>query len=354
MTNGAFRAFVLRWGDVAWRLVAIGVVVFFTFRILKIVSVVVFALIFALFLGAVLWRPAQWLMGRGWKPALASMATIAVAALLLAGLIVFIIPQIADSFDTLSEDVAETWESLHDWLIEGPLGLTQQEIDDYTERITDWLQGIGGDRLIGGATAILEFITGAFLVIIITFFMLKDGRILLEKALERTPTETAGKLAVGARVARDSLAKYMGGIALVGLFDATLIGVALWIVGAPLVFPLALLVFFGAFIPLVGAFLSGLLAVAVTFVNVGAVQSLIILAVVVIVQQFEGDVIMPLVFGSRLRLHPLVVLLAVAAGGLAFGLAGAFLSVPLIAVAVSVHEAITAEPDGSYLQLARG
>lgn len=354
MTNGAFRAFVLRWGDVAWRLVAIGVVVFFTFRILKIVSVVVFALIFALFLGAVLWRPAQWLMGRGWKPALASMATIAVAALLLAGLIVFIIPQIADSFDTLSEDVTETWESLHDWLIEGPLGLTQQEIDDYTERITDWLQGIGGDRLIGGATAILEFITGAFLVIIITFFMLKDGRVLLEKTLERTPTETAGKLAVGARVARDSLAKYMGGIALVGLFDATLIGVALWIVGAPLVFPLALLVFFGAFIPLVGAFLSGLLAVAVTFVNVGAVQSLIILAVVVIVQQFEGDVIMPLVFGSRLRLHPLVVLLAVAAGGLAFGLAGAFLSVPLIAVAVSVHEAITDEPDGSYLQLARG
>lgn len=354
MTNGAFRAFVLRWGDVAWRLVAIGVVVFFTFRILKIVSVVVFALIFALFLAAILWRPAQWLMRRGWKPALASMATIAVAALLLAGLIVFIIPQIADSFDTLSEDVTETWESLHDWLIEGPLGLTQQEINDYTERITDWLQGIGGDRLIGGATAILEFITGAFLVIIITFFMLKDGRVLLEKTLERTPTETAGKLAVGARVARDSLAKYMGGIALVGLFDATLIGVALWIVGAPLVFPLALLVFFGAFIPLVGAFLSGLLAVAVTFVNVGAVQSLIILAVVVIVQQFEGDVIMPLVFGSRLRLHPLVVLLAVAAGGLAFGLAGAFLSVPLIAVAVSVHEAITEEPDGSYLQLARG
>lgn len=354
MTNGAFRAFVLRWGDVAWRLVAIGVVVFFTFRILKIVSVVVFALIFALFLAAILWRPAQWLMRRGWKPALASMATIALAALLLAGLIVFIIPQVADSIETLSEDVTETWESLHNWLIEGPLGLTQQEIDDYTERITDWLQGIGGDRLIGGATAILEFITGAFLVIIITFFMLKDGRVLLEKTLERTPTETAGKLAVGARVARDSLAKYMGGIALVGLFDATLIGLALWIVGAPLVFPLALLVFFGAFIPLVGAFLSGLLAVAVTFVNVGAVQSLIILAVVVIVQQFEGDVIMPLVFGSRLRLHPLVILLAVTAGGLAFGLAGAFLSVPLIAVAVSVHEAITDEPDGSYLQLARG
>ena len=354
MTNGAFRTLVLRWGDVAWRLVAIGVVVFFAFRILQTVSVVVFAVVFALFLAAILWRPAQWLMGRGWKPALASMATIVMAASILTGLIVFIIPQVVESFDTLSQDVAETWESLHDWLIDGPLGLTQQEIDDYTERITGWLQGIGGDRLIGGATAILEFITGAFLVIIITFFMLKDGRVLLEKTLHRTPDETAAKLAIGARVARDSLAKYMGGIALVGLFDATLIGVALWIVGAPLVFPLALLVFFGAYIPLVGAFVSGLLAVAVTFVNVGAVQALIILAVVVAIQQFEGDVIMPLVFGSRLRLHPLVVLLAVAAGGLAFGLAGAFLAVPLIAVSVSVHEAISDEPDGSYLQLARG
>lgn len=354
MTNGAFRAFVLRWGDIAWRLVAIGVVVFFAFRILQTISVVVFAVVFALFLAAVLWRPAQWLMERGWKPALASMATIVMATLALAGLIVFIIPQVADSVDTLSEDVTETWESLHDWLIEGPLGLTQQEIDQYTERIGEWLQGIGGDRLIGGATAILEFITGAFLVVVITFFMLKDGRTILEKTLARTPEETAAKVAIGARVARESLAKYMGGIALVGLFDATLIGVALWIVGTPLVFPLALLVFFGAYIPLVGAFLSGLLAVAVTFVNIGPIQALIILAVAVVVQQFEGDVIMPLIFGSRLRLHPLVVLLAVAAGGLAFGLAGAFLAVPLIAVSVSVHEAIGDDPDGSYLQLARG
>lgn len=354
MVNGAFRAFVVRWGDLAWRLVAIGVVVFFTFRILQTVSVVVFAVIFSMFLAAILWRPAHWLMHRGWKPALASLATLLVAALILVGLIVFVVPQIGASFDTLSRDVSETWESLHDWLIEGPLGLTQTEIDEYTQRVTEWLQSIGGENLLGGATAVLEFITGAFLVIVITFFLLKDGKTLLRKAVDRTEEEAGRKLAISARVARDSLAQYMGGVALVGLFDATLIGIALWIVGAPLVFPLALLVFFGAFIPLIGAFVSGLLAVAVTFVNVGPVQALIILGVVIVVQQFEGDVIMPLVFGNRLRLHPLVVLLAVAAGGLAFGLAGAFLAVPLIAVAVSVHEEISVAPDDSYLSLARG
>jgi len=354
MINGAFSAWVIRWGDLAWRLVAIGVVVFFGFRVLKTVSVVIFAIVFALFLAAVLWRPARWLRDRGWNPGLASLATILLATFLLAGVIVFIIPQVANSFDTLAADVTETWESLHDWLIEGPLGLTQTEIDEYTERIAEWLQGIGGNSILGGATAILEFITGAFLVVVITFFLLKDGEDLLGKALARTPDETSHKFAVGVRVGRQSLAQYMGGIALVGLFDATLIGIALWIVGAPLVVPLALLVFFGAYIPLIGAFLSGLLAVAVTFVNVGMTQALIMLAVVIVVQQFEGDVIMPLVFGSRLRLHPLVVLLAVTAGGLAFGLAGAFLAVPLIAVAVSVHEAIAEDPESAYLNLARG
>lgn len=354
MVNGAFRAFVVRWGDLAWRLVAIGVVVFFTFRILRTVSVVVFAVIFSMFLAAILWRPAHWLILRGWKPALASLASLVLAALILVALILFIIPQIGASIETLSRDVSETWESLHDWLIEGPLGLTQAEIDDYTERITEWLQSIGGENLLGGATVILEFITGAFLVIVITFFLLKDGKTLLRKTIDRTEDEAGQKLAISARVARDSLAQYMGGIALVGLFDATLIGIALWIVGAPLVFPLALLVFFGAFIPLIGAFVSGLLAVAVTFVNVGPVQALIMLGVVIVVQQFEGDVIMPLVFGSRLRLHPLVVLLAVTAGGLAFGLAGAFLAVPLIAVAVSIHEEISVAPENSYLSLARG
>ena len=97
--------------------------------------------------------------------------------------------------------------------------------------------------------------------------------------------------------------------------------------------PLAILVFLGAYIPLVGAFVSGLLAVAVTFVNGGLGSALIVLVVVIAVQQFEGDVIMPIVFGQTLKLHPLVILLGIAVGGLAFGLFGAFLSVPLIAVA---------------------
>ena len=354
LANGSARAAILRWGDIAWRLVAIGAVVYFAFRLLKAVSVLIFAVVFALFIAAVLWKPTRWLRVRGWRPALASMASMLLAVAALAGVILFIVPQIADSFDTLSSDLAAFWQSLQDWLINGPLALTQAEVDSYVEQVTTWAQTVGQNQLLGGATAVLEFVTGTFLAIVVTFFILKDGPGMLEKAVKRMPEERGERVASGVRVGRRSLAQYMGGVALVGVFDATLIGISLWLVGAPLVLPLALLVFFGAFIPLVGAFISGLLAVAITLVNVGATQALIVLIVVVVVQQFEGDVIMPLVFGSTLRLHPLVILLGVTAGGLGFGLVGAFLAVPLIAVAVSVHEEITEEPGSSYVSLARG
>lgn len=354
MNRDPVPPWLVRWGDIAWRLVAIGVVVFFGFRALRTVSVVILAVVVAMFLAAVLWKPTNWLRARRVPAALAGIMTLAAAVAVLVGVIVLIIPQIANNFDTLSDDVAELVTSIRAWLVTGPLGLTENEIDSYWQRITEWAQSVGGESLLGGATALLEFITGTFLAVVVTFFLLKDGRKLLDGLEARLTPSRAQKVETGFRIGRRSLAHYIGGIALVGLFDATLIAIALWIVGAPLVLPLALIVFFGAFIPLVGAFVSGLLAVAVAFVNGGVTDGLIILGVVIGVQQFEGDVIMPLVFGQTLRLHPLVVLLGVAAGGIAFGLFGAFLAVPLIAVWVAIDEAIGDDPDTSLVGLLRG
>ena len=347
-------AWLARWGAISWRLIAIGLVIFFGFRALRTISVVILAVVVALFLAAVLWKPSNWLRSRGLPPALASILTVAGAVAVIVGVFVVIVPQVADSFETLSEDLGELVDSGRQWLIDGPLGLTEADIEQYTESITEWAQTIGGNSLLGGATAVLEFITGTFLAVIVTFFLLKDGRKLLDGLKTRVSPDTAGKIETGFRVGRYSLAHYMGGIALVGLFDATLIAIALWIVGAPLILPLAVIVFFGAFIPLIGAFVSGLLAVAVATVNGGMTDGLIILAVIVAVQQFEGDVIMPLVFGQTLRLHPLVILLGVTAGGIAFGLFGAFLAVPLIAVAVAIDEAISDDPESNLISLARG
>lgn len=354
MDRDSVPRWLITWGDIAWRLVAVGLVVFFGFRALKTISVVVLAVVAAVFLTAVLWKPFNWLRGRGLPPALASLLILTAAVAVLVGVIVLIIPPVADSVETLSSDVGELIESGRQWLINGPLGLTEAEIDSYWESITEWIQNVGSNSLLGGATAVLEVVTGTILAVIVTFFLLKDGRRLLDGLENRMPDEHSGKVETGVTVGRHALSQYMGGIALIGLFDASLIAIALWIVGAPLVVPLAVIVFFGAFIPLVGAFASGLLATAVAFVNGGLTDGLIILAVVVGVQQFEGDVIMPLVFGQTLRLHPLVILLGVTAGGIAFGLFGAFLAVPLIAVSVAIDEAISDDPESNFLSLARG
>lgn len=354
MDRDSVPAWLVKWGDISWRLIAIGIVVFFAFRALNTISVVVLSVVVAMFLAAVLWKPSNWLRARGLPAALSSLLTLIAAVAVVIGVFALIVPQVANNFDSLSEDVEELTETGREWLIEGPLGLTEAEIESYLENITDWIQSVGGESLLGGASAALELVTGTFLALIVTFFLLKDGRSLLDGLETRVSADGAQKLETSFRVGRNALAHYMAGIAIIGLFDASLIAIALWIVGAPLVIPLAVIVFFGAFIPLVGAFLSGLLAVAVAFVNGGFTDGLIILAVVVAVQQFEGDVIMPLVFGQTLRLHPLVVLLGVAAGGIAFGLFGAFLAVPLIAVAVAIHEAISDDPNTDLISLARG
>jgi putative heme transporter len=345
---------LVTWGGIAWRLIAIGVVVYFGFRALTTISVVILAVVVAMFLAAVLWKPSNWLKDHGLPPALASLVTLTGAVGVLAGVVVLIVPQVADNVEPLTDNVGELAQTGRNWLINGPLGLTETEIDSYWESFTEWIQTLGGDSLLLGATAVLEGVTGTILAIVVTFFLLKDGRKLMDGFEQRLSDDNAGKVETGLKVGRRALSHYMGGIAIVGLFDAFFIALALWIVGAPLVLPLAVIVFFGAFIPLIGAFVSGLLAVAVAFVNGGVTDGLIIFAVVVGIQQFEGDVIMPLVFGQTLRLHPLVILLAVTAGGLAFGLFGAFLAVPLIAVAVAIHEAVADEPESEFLSLARG
>lgn len=342
-------------GGAAWRLIAIGVVIYFGFQVLQSVSVVMIAVVISLFLASVLWAPVKWLIdSANWPPMIASLTAIVGAVAVLTGLMFFVVPSIASNFGNLSDDVVRAWEGLTGWLTTGPLGLSESQVDGFVDSLVEQVQSIRGESVLGGATAIAEFFSGIFLAVIVTFFVLKDGRPMAKKFISRLPERRSDDFAVAIRVGWRTLTEYMRGIALVGLFDATVIAIGLWIVGVPLILPLAILVFFGAFFPLVGAFASGLFAVAVAFVNGGWVDGVIVLAIVVVVQQVEGDVVLPVVFGQTMRLHPLVILLGIAAGGFAFGLLGAFLAIPLIAVAVSVHEALHDNHDTSYWGLIRG
>lgn len=275
---------------------------------------------------------------------------------LVGGTLYLAIPSLAERIGNLVGDVATAGRSIRTWLVTGPLELSETQIDEYWQTIVDRATAGGGltAGLAGGAGALVEVVTGFFVMVITTFFVLKDGPAMADGLVWRLRPDRAEVLNRSMRVTLDTLSHYMRGLALVGLFDATVIGVALMIIGVPLVLALATLTFFGAFFPLVGAWVAGLAAVAVAFVNGGITEALIVLAVITVIQQLEGDLVLPVVFGKALVLHPLVILLAVGVGGLAFGITGAFLAVPAVAVTIAIRQELADDPDTTLTALAQG
>lgn len=343
-----------RGSDIAWRLIVIGVAVYFGFQALKIVSVVILAAVFALFPASLLWGPVRALKRRGWRPLLATWTVMLGALIVLGGVGALVFPALFNGLGELTEDLGDAYDNLLVWLVDGPLGLSEAEVATYTDSLAEQFgeqASTVAAGLLSGAGIALEVVAGIILAFIVTFFVLKDGDQLVAKLVDRVSPERADRISRGGRVAWRTLNRYVKGLSLVGLVNGLAIGIGLLIMGVPLVVPLSLLVFFGAFFPVVGAFISGLFAVAVALVNQGPTEALIVLGIVVAVQQLEGDVILPLVFGKTMRLHPLVILLAIAVGGVGFGLVGAFLAVPIAAVIVSVSNELSEDPDGSIASL---
>lgn len=346
------ESIIRRLGSVSWNYLLILAAIYVTFIALTTVKVVVVPVLLAFFLTAVLSPPVQWLKRKGWAPIPATWGGIAMLTIVIALVGVLLVPSFAEGLTPLGEDLEEAIDSTTEWLTEGPLQLSDTQIEEYIDTAVTSLQDNFGSiatGVLGGATVAFEILTGAVLVFLAAFFYLKDGdrgfRALLQRVQDPEKTERA------LVAAWTTLSSYVRGLATVGLVDAILIGVGLAILGTPLALPLAVLVFIGGFFPIVGAFVSGLVAVAVSFVNGGPTDALIVLAIVIGVQQLEGNVLYPIIFKRALELHPLIILLAIAVGGVAFGIVGAFLAVPLTAVAVAVGQATADDPDNNLISL---
>lgn len=338
----------------SWRYVFVLGAVYVTFLAITRVSVVVLPVVLGLFITAVLNPVVQWLKSRGLRPILATWLTLLVLLPIVAGIGVLLISSLADGLQPIGDAISEAVDSLIEWLRTGPLGLTDVELDQYVNDIISQLQENAGaitSGVLGGATAAVELLAGLFLIFVVTFFYLKDGDRAAELLLERVPDPERTRR--GLTAAWKTVSGYMRGLAIVGLVDAIFIGIGLAIVGTPLIVPIMVLVFLGGFFPFVGALISGSVAVAVTFVNGGLTDALIVVLIVIAVQQIEGDVMYPIVFKQAVQLHPLVVLLAVGVGAAAFGLIGAFLAVPLTAMVVATYVAVADDPEGAYLMLLR-
>ena len=266
-----------------------------------------------------------------------------------------LVPTIVDEFSDLGPTIEDAVDDLEDWLVEdSPFDVSRQDIDDFRDegrdRITETLESQSG-AVVSGTVIAFEVFSGLVLSLIATFFLLKDGGRFGAWILTLMPEERRALVTRLAARSWQTLGGYLKGSATLGVIEGVIIGLTVWIVGGSLAVPVAVITFFAAFLPFAGAILAGTVAVLVTLVTAGPGDALIVLVVAVLVQQFDNDLLAPIVFGKNLQLHPLIVLGAIVAGSTLFGAFGAVLAVPVTAVVINVladwraHDAEQVEQD---------
>ena len=339
----------------SWRLLIIGAAAVVLIYALVTLRLVVIPIFIALLISTLLVPVANALRRRGIPSLLATWLTMLLAIGVLAGIVYFIVPQVAGELETIRQEAKEGAEDVLTWLTEGPLDLSRAEIDRYIDEASAQLSEQRSSIISGafkGAYVVAEAIAGFLLTLVLVFFFVKDGDRIGRTLLGFFGEERRDDIREVAGRAWTTLGAYIRGTAIVGVVDAVFIGAALLILGVPLVAPLAIITFFAAFFPLVGAVMAGILATLIALVTEGFVDAAIVAAVTVGVQQIEGDVLQPIVLGRAVKLHPLVILLSLTAGAIIAGIAGAFLAVPIAAVTTVVVSYMRAKESPPPLEVA--
>ena len=296
---------------------------------------VLWPLVVALLLTTLTWPLARFLRRHRWHPALAATTVTVVSLLVAAGIIVLIVVPVAAQGGELAQGVADGIRQVREWAAGPPLNIGDDQVTTAFDAAIDRIQASIGSIVTATVTGVSTVVNGlvtTVLAIFLMFFFLKDGPRFLPWLTRQLPGRLAVDVPVVAARSWDTLGAFVRSQAFVGLLDAVFIGIGLWVVGVRLVLPLAVLTFVTAFVPIVGALFAGLVAVLVTLVFNGPVDALIVLAIIVAVQQLEGNVFQPMVQSRGLGLHAAVVLLAVTLGSSLAGIVGALLAVPVAAL----------------------
>ncbi len=310
-------------------LITVVLVVFVMVRL----RLVVVPIMIAILLAAAFSPLVRLLHRKGMPRALATWVALLAGIGTFAAVGWIVVRGVRNEWGELVTRAGEGLAELEGFLTNGPLPISGDQLTQGREAAVEFLQGDSvRTGAIAGATAAAEAVTGLFLGAVILFFLLKDGPKIWAFLLQSFSGNRLRRMEKVGDRSVEVLGGYVRGTAIVALVDAVIIGGALAILKVPLALPLALVVFIGAFIPLVGATVAGILAALIALVANGPLVALIVIGVVIAVNQIEGDVLAPIVLGRALSLHPLVILLALTAGTILAGIIGALLSVPVAAV----------------------
>lgn len=304
-------------------------------KIIGFLWVGILPILLAIILSTVLWPPVKYMRIIKVPWALAALLSILFAFGLVAAIIAAITPSIVDQAPRLFDSASQGIREVQDWIQGPPLNVQDEQMNSAINEVTSVLQTRGDEIANGvltGVSAFSSILITLVLTIVLTFFFIKDGVKFLPW-LRRVVGRNAGRhLTEVLTRSWVTLSAFIRTQAIVSFVDAFFIGLGLMILGVPLAWALAVITFLAGFIPIVGAFTAGALAVLVALVSNGFTTALIVLVLIIAVQQLEGNVLQPVLQSRSMNLHPVVVLLGVAAGGGLFGIIGAFLAVPVAAV----------------------
>lgn len=333
---------------VSWRflliIAAVGVVAWILGHLSAVTVPVGIALLFSALFAPLVDRLVRWRVPR----VLAVILAIIVGLAVVGGVLTLIISTVMANLPQLQAQLAASLDSINNWLQHGPLRLSQAQLQRLLNDATNTIKGNTATlptRALSTAAAIGTSLTEALLALFTLIFFLYSGARIWRFTLRIVPTDIRDHVDVAGRRGFASLVSYVRATVGVAFVDATCIGIGLWVLGVPLVFPLAALIFIGAFIPIIGAVVTGAVAVLIALVAKGFLAALIVLAILIAVMNLEGHVLQPFLLGRALRLHPLAVVLAIAVGVEVAGIIGALLAVPLLAVAKSAIGSLLRDPD---------
>ncbi|MEU5690626.1 AI-2E family transporter [Actinosynnema sp. NPDC020468] len=332
----------------SWRFVAVVAALYVVAQVVGYLTTIVIPAGVALLLAALL-SPAVAQLNRLGVPRGLATGLVLIGGLgVVGGVLTFVITEFSKGLPDLNTQVSHSLDTVQNWLKHGPLKLSDVQLQQYVDKIVETVKENQAEITSGALTTaatVGELLTGFLLALFTLIFFLHDGDGIWRFIVRIVPRDVRDRADVAGRRGFASLVSYVRATAAVAVVDAVGVGIGLWAVGVPLVVPLAALVFLGAFIPIIGAVLTGAVAVLIALVANGPVAALVVLGVLIGVMQLESHVLQPLLLGRAVKLHPLAVVIAITAGLVVGGIAGALLSVPLLAVLNSGIRSLLSDSD---------
>lgn len=340
----------------SWRILIVGAAILAVTYLTMQLRLVFLPVFLALFFTALLRPVSEQLKLFGSPPLLAALSSVILMVAVLTGIAAWVVPQFIAEFQELGDDIVLGFENASAWLVEGSPGISQEQLDRWVDSVVAQVQG-SSDQIAGGvlsgAQVAVELLLGLGISLVVTFFFLKDGERIWNGIVSLfSPSKQADVEEMGSR-AWTTLAGYLRGMTIVALADSVFIGIALVLLEVPGALALAVLIFFGAYVPIAGAIVTGALAVVIALIANGLVSALIVLGVVVAVQQLESNFLQPYVVGRAVQVHPVAILLGVTAGAVLGGVIGAFIAVPIVAVVTRVAGYIRERPNATESTVAK-